>query len=90
MRVLDPKAIPAVASSCLRSGPFTAEQIEKAQIFDLRELTKLSPGMTFQSVGGNGPGGRYNTMPDERVRNHMVASMAPVDAVDRRPTSRAG
>ena len=40
---------------------FTAEQIEKAQIFDLRELTTLSPGMTFQSVGGNGPGGRYNS-----------------------------
>ena len=40
---------------------FSAEQIEKAQIFDLRELTTLSPGMTFQSVGGNGPGGRYNS-----------------------------
>ncbi len=40
---------------------FTAEQIEKAQIFDLRELTTLSPGMTFQAVGGNGPGGRYNS-----------------------------
>jgi iron complex outermembrane receptor protein len=40
---------------------FTAEQIEKAQIFDLRDLTVLAPGMTFQAVGGNGPGGRYNS-----------------------------
>lgn len=40
---------------------FSAEQLEKAQIFDLRELTLLAPGMTFQAVGGNGPGGRYNS-----------------------------
>jgi iron complex outermembrane receptor protein len=40
---------------------FSAEQLEKAQVFDMRELTKLSPGMTFQSVGGNGPGGRFNS-----------------------------
>jgi hypothetical protein len=31
VRVLDPKAAPSVASSCLRSGPFTAEQIDAAE-----------------------------------------------------------
>ena len=31
VRVLDSKAVAAVASSCLRSGPFTAEQIGAAE-----------------------------------------------------------
>jgi iron complex outermembrane recepter protein len=38
---------------------FTAEQIERQQIFDIRDLSAVSPGMTFQPVGGNGPGGRF-------------------------------
>jgi iron complex outermembrane recepter protein len=37
---------------------FSAGDIEKAQIFDMREITKFSPGLTFQNTGGNGPGGR--------------------------------
>ncbi len=37
---------------------FSARDIEKAQIFDMREITKFSPGLTFQNTGGNGPGGR--------------------------------
>lgn len=31
VRVLDPKALASVASSCLRAGPFTAEQIDAAE-----------------------------------------------------------
>jgi iron complex outermembrane receptor protein len=38
---------------------FTAEQIERQQLFDIRDLSAVSPGMTFQAVGGNGPGGRF-------------------------------
>ena len=38
---------------------FTAEQIEKQQIYDIRDLSAVSPGMNFQAVGGNGPGGRF-------------------------------
>lgn len=38
---------------------FTAEQIERQQIYDIRDLSAISPGMTFQAVGGNGPGGRF-------------------------------
>ena len=35
-----------------------AEEIQKAQIFDLREIAKLAPGAYVQTVGGNGAG-RY-------------------------------
>ena len=35
-----------------------AEEIQKAQIFDLREVAKLAPGAYIQTVGGNGAG-RY-------------------------------
>ena len=38
-------------SRCRYRSRVLGGQIEKAQIFDLRELTTLSPGMTFQSVG---------------------------------------
>ncbi|MGL6110582.1 MAG: hypothetical protein ACRC2B_10850 [Rubrivivax sp.] len=31
VRVLDPTAVASLASSCLRSGPFTAEQIDDAE-----------------------------------------------------------
>jgi iron complex outermembrane receptor protein len=39
---------------------FSAAEIEKADVFDIREITKFSPGFTFQAVGGNGGGGRSN------------------------------
>ncbi|MSO97542.1 MAG: TonB-dependent receptor [Rhodospirillaceae bacterium] len=39
---------------------FTAADIEKADVFDIRDVTKFSPGFTFQAVGGNGGGGRSN------------------------------
>lgn len=35
-----------------------AEEIQKAQIFDLRDVAKLAPGAYIQTVGGNGAG-RY-------------------------------
>ena len=35
-----------------------SEEIQKAQIFDLREIAKLAPGAYIQTVGGNGAG-RY-------------------------------
>jgi iron complex outermembrane receptor protein len=41
---------------------FSSEQLQQQQIFDMRDVTKLSPGLTFQSVGGNGGGGRFNSV----------------------------
>jgi iron complex outermembrane receptor protein len=41
---------------------FSAEQLQQQQIFDMRDVTRLSPGLTFQSVGGNGGGGRFNSV----------------------------
>ncbi len=38
---------------------FSSEDIQKAQLFDLRQIATQSPGLTFQAVGGNGGGGRY-------------------------------
>ena len=39
---------------------FSAADIEKADVFDIREITKFAPGFQFQAVGGNGGGGRSN------------------------------
>ncbi len=39
---------------------FSAADIERADVFDIREITKFAPGFQFQSVGGNGGGGRSN------------------------------
>ena len=35
---------------------FSAEAIEKAGIYDIRDVVKLSPNVFFQSTGGNGTG----------------------------------
>ncbi|MSO98366.1 MAG: hypothetical protein EXR11_09135 [Rhodospirillaceae bacterium] len=37
---------------------FSAQDIQKAQIFDMRQISKLAPGAYMQTVGGNGAG-RY-------------------------------
>jgi iron complex outermembrane receptor protein len=39
---------------------FTEKDIEKAQLFDMRQIATLSPGLSFQNVGGNGAGGRFS------------------------------
>jgi iron complex outermembrane receptor protein len=39
---------------------FNATDIEKAQIFDIDEVAKLSPGLSFQNVSGNTNPGRSN------------------------------
>jgi iron complex outermembrane receptor protein len=58
---------------------FTAADIERADVFDLREVTRLSPGMNFQNVGGNGPGGRYNP-------NLFFRGMTPTAPLPRQQT----
>lgn len=35
---------------------FSADAIEKANIYDIRDVVKLSPNVNFQSTGGNGTG----------------------------------
>ncbi|MDX2221198.1 MAG: TonB-dependent receptor [Rhodospirillaceae bacterium] len=39
---------------------FSAADIERADVFDIREITKFAPGFQFRAVGGNGGGGRSN------------------------------
>ncbi len=41
---------------------FTAADIQKAQLFDVRQIAAQSPGLTFISVGSNSGGGRYSPM----------------------------
>ncbi len=41
---------------------FTSEDIQKAQLFDVRQIATQSPGLTFISVGSNSGGGRYSPM----------------------------
>jgi iron complex outermembrane receptor protein len=39
---------------------FSAADIEKADVYDIREIIRFAPNFQFQSVGGNGGGGRSN------------------------------
>ena len=63
---LEEVTVTAQARESLQDVPisitaFSAESIEKANIYDIRDVVKLSPNVNLQSTGGNGTGASCRT-----------------------------